>query len=35
MLLLAAGELGRVGLGLVGEADQVEQFERLAGAFLP
>ena len=31
-LLLAAGELGRVVLGLVGEADEVEQFERLAGA---
>jgi hypothetical protein len=33
-LLLAAGELGRVGLGLVGETDEVEQFPGLAGALL-
>lgn len=32
-LLLPAGELGGVGLGLVGEADQVQQLQRLAGAF--
>lgn len=32
-LLLAAGELGGVGLGLVGEADEVEEFQGLAGAF--
>ncbi|SCE18127.1 hypothetical protein GA0115245_12477 [Streptomyces sp. di188] len=34
-LLLTAGELGRVGLGLVGQADEVEQLQRLAGTFLP
>jgi hypothetical protein len=31
-LLLAAGELAGVGLGLVGEADQVEEFQGPAGA---
>lgn len=34
-LLLAAGELGGVGLGLVGEADEVEQLQRLAGPLVP
>lgn len=33
-LLLTAGELGREGLRLVGETDQVEQLQRLAGTFL-
>ncbi|GAA2932987.1 hypothetical protein GCM10020221_30950 [Streptomyces thioluteus] len=33
-LLLAAGELARVGLGLVGEADEVEELQGLAGALL-
>ncbi|GAA3241288.1 hypothetical protein GCM10020256_64160 [Streptomyces thermocoprophilus] len=30
-LLLAAGELGGVGARLVGEADEVEEFQRLGG----